>query len=69
MDEKEEVLKIIDMYIHRLEYIKKNIDRELQSKYFRLSCVGSSLERSSSYLFNKYHRKKLDDDEYQIILQ
>jgi uncharacterized protein (UPF0335 family) len=57
MDEKEEAISVINAYIQRLEYIKKNIDDEIESKYFNLSCLGNDLEVSSMILFKKYHRK------------
>jgi hypothetical protein len=61
MDEKEEAINIINAYIEKLEDLKNNIDEEIKSRYFLLSCLGGDLEVASIRLFRKYHRKEYDD--------
>jgi hypothetical protein len=62
MDEKEEAIKTIDNYIQRLENIKKDIDNEINSRYFNLSCFGDDIICASMRLFGKYHRQQYIDD-------
>lgn len=60
MDEKQELLDIIDNYINELQIIKSTIDQEIKETYFRFSCIGSNIECEYSYLFKKYHRINRD---------
>ena len=63
MNQKEELIYIINAYIERLETIKLNIDNEIKEKYFNLSCLGGDLEGCSVRLFRKYYKRQKDDDD------
>ena len=61
-EEKQAALRIIQSYIKRLEDISSNIDKEIESKYFELTCLGGDIESSGLYLYKKYHKKEWDDE-------
>lgn len=62
MNEKEDVINTINAYIKRLEDILNNIDTEISSKYFNLSCIGGDIECASLHLLRKYHKKYYQEE-------
>ena len=61
IQEKEQILAIINNYILRLEKMKENIDKEIENKYFSLSCLGDDMEYMSIHLFKKYHKEEYEE--------
>lgn len=62
MDERKDLLDIINRYIDELNQIKYSLDEELNNRYFRLSCMASDMECNTVYLNKKYHKKEWKEE-------